>query len=103
MSLPNDRPIFLERAAYRRRRLKDAARILPIVTLAALLLPVWLMPDALSGAGGMIWLFALWLLVIAVSAVLHRRLSAKPARSLPPAPPAPAQIAPGGGAAPDEL
>ena len=39
MSLPPDQPIFLERAAYRRRRLQDAARLLPMVTLAALLLP----------------------------------------------------------------
>ncbi len=51
MSLPPDQPIFLERAAYRRRRLLDAARLLPMVTLAALLLPVWLMPAAMSGAG----------------------------------------------------
>ncbi|TKW68475.1 MAG: hypothetical protein DI616_00265 [Paracoccus denitrificans] len=74
MSLPPDRPIFLERAAYRRRRLQDAARLLPVVTLIALLVPVWLMPAALSGAGGMVLLFALWTLVILCSGLLHRRL-----------------------------
>ena len=83
MSLPPDRPIFLERAAYRRRRLKDAARLLPIVTVAALLLPVWLAPAALSGASGMIWVFLLWLLVILASALLHRRLAQPPPPAMP--------------------
>ncbi|MDO5606379.1 MAG: hypothetical protein Q4G25_14580 [Paracoccus sp. (in: a-proteobacteria)] len=78
MSLPPDRPIFLERAAYRRRRLADAARVLPVAVLAALLLPVWLAPQMVSGAGGMIGFFALWLLVIIASALLHRRLGRIP-------------------------
>lgn len=84
MSLPSDRPIFLERTAYRRRRLGDAAKLWPVVTLCALLLPVWLAPDALSGAGGMIWVFALWLLVVIASALLHRRLARKPKSAEPP-------------------
>lgn len=74
MSLPPDRPIFLERAAYRRRRLRDAARLLPVVTIVALMVPVWLAPRALSGAAGMVVLFTLWLLVILASGLLHRRL-----------------------------
>ena len=74
MSLPPDQPIFLERAAYRRRRLQDAARLLPVVTMVALLVPVWLAPQALSGAAGMVALFTLWFLVILGSGVLHRRL-----------------------------
>lgn len=77
MSLPSDRPIFLERSAYRRRRLQDAARLLPIVTTVALLVPVWLVPQALSGATGMVLLFMLWLVVILCSGALHRRLGRK--------------------------
>ena len=84
MSLPPDQPIFLERAAYRRRRLMDAARLLPMVTLAALLLPVWLMPGLISGARGMIGLFGLWLVVIAASALLHWRLGRGPRAGDPP-------------------
>ena len=84
MSLPPDQPIFLERAAYRRRRLLDAARLLPMVTLAALLLPVWLMPATMSGAGGLIWLLGLWLVVIAASALLHWRLGRGPRAGDPP-------------------
>ncbi|SDD28596.1 hypothetical protein SAMN05421538_101286 [Paracoccus isoporae] len=78
MSLPSDRPIFLERSAYRRRRLGDAAKLFPVVTLCALLVPVWLAPAALSGAGGVIWIFSLWLTVVIASALLHRRLARKP-------------------------
>lgn len=84
MSLPPDRPIFLERAAYRRRRLMDAARLLPILTLGVLLLPVWLAPAQMSGAGGMIWLFAVWLAVILASAALHARLGRKTRPGDPP-------------------
>lgn len=84
MSLPPDRPIFLERAAYRRRRLRDAARLLPVVTIVALLVPVWLMPAALSGAGGMVALFVLWFLVILASGVLHRRLGQPPPSEVTP-------------------
>lgn len=68
-------PLYLERAAYRRRRLADATRLLPLATLAVLLVPVWLVPAAMSGAGGMIWLFGLWFAVIIASALLHRRLA----------------------------
>ena len=75
MSLPSGRPIFLERGAYRRRRLKDAARLLPIVTLILRLGPVWLAPAPLSGAGGPVGLFSLWLAVVIASRLLHRRLS----------------------------
>ena len=84
MKLPSDRPIFLERAAYRRRRLQDAARILPLVTLMALLAPVWLAPAALSGARGVVALFLFWTLVILCSAVLHRRLGRHPQTETPP-------------------
>ena len=74
MSLPPEGPIFLERAAYRRRRLQDAARLLPMATIILLLMPVWLMPSALSGALGMVGLFAVWLLIVIASGLLHRRL-----------------------------
>ncbi|MFV0293799.1 MAG: hypothetical protein ACK5II_11550 [Paracoccus sp. (in: a-proteobacteria)] len=77
MNLSSDRPIFLERAAYRRRRLQDAARLLPLVTLLMLLLPVWLVPHALSGAAGVVILFLFWVLVILASALIHRRLGRK--------------------------
>ncbi|MDO5648069.1 hypothetical protein [Paracoccus sp. (in: a-proteobacteria)] len=69
-----ERPLFLERASYRRRRLGDAARVLPFLSAFALILPVLWAPLAVSYAFGAVWLFALWAgLVVAIWA-LHRAL-----------------------------
>lgn len=69
-----DRPLFLERASFRRRRLGDAARILPIAATLLVLLPVWWVPAAASSAGGAAWLFGLWVALILAVWLLHRAL-----------------------------
>lgn len=69
-------PLFLERSSYRRRRLGDVARILPVFALISILLPVWWMPEAVSLAGGALWLFGLWAALIALTAALHWALRA---------------------------
>ncbi|WP_415639415.1 hypothetical protein, partial [Paracoccus nototheniae] len=69
-----DRPLFLERASFHRRRLGDAARILPVLTMLLLLVPVWWMPASLSYAAGAVWIFGLWAVLIVVVWVLHRAL-----------------------------
>ncbi|MDO5529746.1 MAG: hypothetical protein Q4F71_10115 [Paracoccus sp. (in: a-proteobacteria)] len=69
-----DRPLFLERAAYRRRRLRDAARVLPAVSLLLCVVPVIWTPKAMSFAGGAIWFFAVWLAIVVLSGVLHLAL-----------------------------
>lgn len=69
-------PLFLERASYRRRRLGDAARILPVLALVLLLMPVWWVPELISLTGGAIWLFALWAGLIALTALLYATLGA---------------------------
>lgn len=66
-----DKPLFLENTAYRRRRLSDAARVLPVIAVLAVMLPVWLVPSAVSFAGGTIWLFTLWAVLVAAIAALH--------------------------------
>ncbi len=68
------RPLFLERASFRRRRLGDAARVLPVLAVVAVLVPVWWVPDAVSFAHGAAWLFGLWAGVIVAVALLHRAL-----------------------------
>lgn len=68
------RPLFLERASFHRRRLGDAARVLPILAMLLILVPVWWVPSSVSFAAGAVWIFTLWgVLVIAVWA-LHRAL-----------------------------
>ncbi|WP_323763360.1 hypothetical protein [Marinovum sp.] len=60
----SDRPrhLFVERQTYRRRRLQDAARVLPVLGIVLILVPLlWA-----EGAGGVamssavIYLFAVW-------------------------------------------
>lgn len=75
-------PLFLKRRSYRQRRLRDAARLLPILGAFLVLLPIlWsgqgATPDA-AGAGTAfdgIYLFTVWLVLVAVAAVLARGLA----------------------------
>lgn len=69
-----ERPLFLERASFRRRRLGDAARVLPVLTALTVLLPVWWVPAGVSFAAGAIALFVLWAVAIVAIYVLHRAL-----------------------------
>jgi len=73
---PERLPIFLARRNYRRRRLADAARLLPLAGALLFCLPLlW----RGTGSGGrtvvaMIYVFALWAVLIAVSALITRHL-----------------------------
>lgn len=67
-------PLFLERASFRRRRLGDAARVLPILAALCIMMPVWWLPRAVSFGSGVIWLFGLWAALILAIWLLHRAL-----------------------------
>jgi len=68
------RRLFLGRTAYRKRRLGDAIRILPVVfAVLAVLPPMWL-PQYFSYARGAVWLAASWALTIAATAALHHAI-----------------------------
>ena len=71
-------PLFLERETYRRRRLMDAARILPVVGLVMILLPVlWTGGAAgMTTAGQTVYLFVLWIGLILAAGLLSRPLRA---------------------------
>ena len=73
MSRPPE-PVFLERQSYRRRRVGDAAKCLPVVGLVLLLLPVLWAGEGRT-AGGIIYVFSVWAILIACSAVIARKLS----------------------------
>lgn len=70
-----DHPLFLEDRSLWRRRLGDSARILPVLSLLVVLVPVWLMPATVSGAGGMVWAFVLWTALVVAIWALHRALA----------------------------
>lgn len=80
-----DARLFLERRSYRRRRMMDAVRILPLLcTLLWLIVPLmWPNGGEGNGAGEsgqtalstVIWyLFAVWMLAITASFGLWRRV-----------------------------
>ncbi|WP_240496907.1 hypothetical protein [Thioclava sp. F1Mire-8] len=70
-------PLFLARRSYRRRRLMDAARLLPLVGLVLILIPgLWHpaqtpMPD--TGRGGL-YLFGVWIALIVAAFAIARGL-----------------------------
>ena len=65
------RRLFLERGSFRRRRMRDAGRMLPIAMLLLMLLPLLKDGEArLSGV--LIYLFVLWGAVILCAALLSR-------------------------------
>ncbi|SCY14361.1 hypothetical protein [Paracoccus tibetensis] len=94
-----DRPLFLERASFHRRRLGDAARVLPVLATLLLLLPVWWVPRSVSYAGGAVWFFALWAGLIVAIWALHRALLRAEAATVRASEAAAAQVAPRDGLA----
>jgi hypothetical protein len=64
------RPLFLARAPYRRRRLRDAARLLPVFGAVLLLLPLlWTAGARMSlRSGDLIYFFTIWLVLIGIAA-----------------------------------
>lgn len=77
-----ERP-FLERESYRRRRLADAARLLPLVGFVLLLLPVLLKTtnDAL------VYIFTVWAVLILLIGLVSRRLARADAQAASDPPP----------------
>ena len=72
---PPAQPLFLARRSYRRRRLIDAIRLVPVLGAVLFMLPV------LGSAGhvgatfrGGLYLFASWAFLIVLTAFLTRRL-----------------------------
>ncbi|WP_431299589.1 hypothetical protein [Tabrizicola sp. BL-A-41-H6] len=66
------RPMFLARAPYRRRRLRDAARLLPVFGIALLILPLLWVDDGAErrlSSSDVIYFFVLWTLLIVVAAL----------------------------------
>lgn len=68
-------PVFLERQSYRRRRLMDAARLLPLMGAALFAVPL-LWPTDEAGAvrmsAAITYVFGVWAVLIAVSALFGR-------------------------------
>ena len=73
-------PVFLERQSYRRRRMVDAARVLPFIGLVGWLVPL-LWPEAGGGeavrsSSAILYLFGVWAVLVLGALGLSLRLSA---------------------------
>lgn len=69
-----DRPLFLARRSYRRRRLMDAARLLPLLGAVLVFVPLMWRPAAGTVASGT-WLFTVWIALILAAFALARGLA----------------------------
>lgn len=69
--------IFLERASYRQRRLRDAALLVPILGVVLWLIPLLWPRDTSDSPGSgvaMIYVFGVWVLLIVLTAAITRFL-----------------------------
>jgi hypothetical protein len=69
--------VFLERSGYRRRRLQDAARLLPVMGAGLFMVPLLWPMGQVSNVTALIYLFGAWLILIIGAALLARRLARK--------------------------
>jgi hypothetical protein len=86
MSDPAQRPVFLERRSYRRRRMMDALRLLPVLGLLLWLLPLFWpssayapgAPEPVAMSTAVIYVFAVWIGLIAAAYSLWIALGGGP-------------------------
>jgi hypothetical protein len=77
---PERGPVFLARRTYRRRRLADAARLLPIVGTVLICIPLLWQGEGASGTTrtttAMFYIFGLWVLLALIAGIISRYLHA---------------------------
>lgn len=92
MTAKPGRTVFVERRTYRRRRLADAASLLPLLGVVLFGIPLlWHdLPDAPARTTRvMIYVFGAWAALIGLSALVSRHLDPDPAQGDDDAGPAP--------------
>lgn len=73
------KPLFLARATYRQRRVRDAARLLPFLGGVLWLLPLFWTGSGTTGTSAvLVYVFAVWALLIFLSFILSRWLRPDP-------------------------
>lgn len=73
-------PVFLERRSYRQRRLRDAARMLPLLGAVLWLLPLLFGMDGESPktSEAMLYVFGVWVVMALAALGLSLRLDTEP-------------------------
>jgi len=68
-------PVFVERKTYRRRRMADGARMLPILGALLFCMPLlWAVGAPPKTTLTMFYLFVVWIALSVISAVISRHL-----------------------------
>ncbi len=78
-------PLFLQRDSYRRRRLADAARVLPVLGALLFMVPLLWAPQitpAQDTARGGLYIFAVWAGLILTAFALSRRIRSRASRDV---------------------
>lgn len=69
------RAVFFERRTYRRRRIIDATRLLPVLGVVLFLIPLlWQGEDGARTTDVMLYIFAIWALLAGLSGLVSRDL-----------------------------
>ena len=73
---PEQEAIIAEKRSYRRRRMADAARLLPVFGVALFSIPLlWSGADeGTSTTSAMLYIFGIWAVLAATSAAISRHL-----------------------------
>ncbi len=78
---PRGKPaVFLERQSYRRRRVIDAARVLPFIGLLLWLVPLLWREEgtaAVRSSSAIVFLFGTWFALVGAAALLSWKLAAQ--------------------------
>jgi len=82
MSTPKERPVFLESRRYRAERLRDVAKVLPVLGIVLLFIPLLWRGDAqTSNAFAVQYIFGIWLILILLTWLVSRRLAVSEANN----------------------
>lgn len=79
-------PLFVARQSYRRRRMMDAARLLPLAGVFAFLLPILWQPRQTAEPDttfGLVYIIGAWALLIVAARVLAHLIAHAPGDEAP--------------------
>ena len=84
--------VFLERQAYKRRRMRDLARAVPIIGAVLLSIPLLWNRAAPGGEGAttsqaLVYVFAVWVFLIGLAALISRVVKSDALKQKPADPP----------------
>lgn len=63
-------PVFVDRGAYRLRRWRDAARLLPVAALILWWLPMMWPPGSTRNAAALVYVFTVWAALIVAARLI---------------------------------